>query len=243
MTEDNRDGGESHFHRGLMEACRLPVAMPNFLEAYTQTLCEVSCASVFQLYGMNIEAPCGVYSPHETSSTRFVLDHFEAVGLNRARGSFLEIGCGAGAIALRAAKLGWVTSAGDVDPVAVDAAQKNADSNNLKLDARVSDMFSAFAAQRFDVILFNQPFFHVGRPIKLEERTLSAPDGRLHVDFLARAKQHLRPGGSVVFSYSNCSDVGAFVQPGWNISLRAFDYDGTSNYIRALYIAKPTLDN
>lgn len=214
-----------------------PVNMPVFLEGYAEVLRGVATAGDFRLHGLRIHAPAGVYSPHETSSTRFVLDHFFALGLDRPGGTLLEIGCGAGAISLLAARNGWSVVAGDIDPVAVAATLHNAAQNDLEVDARVSDLFSAFPGELFDVIVFNQPFFHVERETAESERTLSDFGGKLHARYMAEAKNHIKPGGYLVVVYSNCSNEAVFAQPGWRMELRACDFDAGSDYIRALFKA------
>lgn len=228
------------FSAHLIEVCSRPVNLPVFLEGYAEVLNGVARGGTFEVHGLTLDAPPGVYSPHETSSTRFFMDHFFALGLDRPAGRFLDVGCGAGGIGLLAARSGWRVTACDVDPIAVKATLVNADRNGLVLEARQSDLFSAFSdSEKFDVIAFNLPFFHLDREITEQERTLSDFGGRLYARFMCDAKQHLTPGGRVVFTYSNCSNTAIFSQPGWAIELRAFDFDGGSDYIRAIFSATP----
>lgn len=227
------------FIEHLAAACRKSINEPVFLEGYAEVLKGVAADGTFEVHGMTLKAPPGVYSPHETSSTRFVLDHFFGAGLTQSGGRFLEVGCGAGGIALMAARYGWDVHACDIDQNAVDATAANAELNGLTVNAVQSDLFSALPGEKFDVILFNQPFFHLTREISVEERTLSDFGGQLHARFMADAKQHLAPGGRVLISYSNCSNTAVLNQPGWNLELRAFDFDAGSDYIRALFSATP----
>jgi 16S rRNA G1207 methylase RsmC len=229
------------FLEHLTQACARPINEPVFLEGYASVLDGVARHATYEVHGLTIESPSGVYSPHETSSTRFFMDHFFALGLDRPAGRVLEMGCGAGAIALHAARFGSIVSACDIDPIAVEAARENAERNHLRVDVRQSDLFSAFANdEQFDVILFNQPFFHVDREIGQHERTLSDFGGQLHVRFMRDAKKHLAPGGRIVVAYSNCSNTSILNQPGWNLELRAFDFDAGSDYIRALFNGTPS---
>jgi ribosomal protein L11 methyltransferase len=58
-------------------------------------------------------------------------------------GSFVDLGCGSGVLAIVAAKLGWrPVIALDYDPVAVTATQDNARVNQVELDVRRFDMRS-----------------------------------------------------------------------------------------------------
>ena len=228
------------FQSHLAEAAAAPLNMPVFLEGYEQVLALVATAGTYHLHGLTIESPEGVYSPHETSSTRFFMDKFFALGLDKPGGRILEVGCGAGAIAIHAAKHGWDVSACDIDPAAVDATLRNAQTNGVHVDARQSDLFDAFGPDElFDCIAFNQPFFHLDREIDVSERTLSDFGGRLYERFKADARKHLKPGGYLVVAYSNCSNIEILNQPGWSLNLRAYDFDGGTNYIRALFVARP----
>lgn len=227
------------FIEHLQRAAAAPIVPGPFEESFRVTADNLMRHERFSLFGLDIDAPAGVYSPHESSSTRFLLSNFPALGLDRPSGSLLEVGCGAGAVALLAARTGWRVTASDIDPVAVQATKANAARNGLVVDAIESDLFLAVAGEKFDCIVFNQPFYHVPRAITAKERPLAAENGVLHVRFMQQAAAHLKPGGKVVVAFSNCSDAQVFQQPGWAMQLRAFDYEATTNYIRALFIATP----
>jgi ribosomal protein L11 methyltransferase len=60
--------------------------------------------------------------------------------LELERGSFLDVGCGSGLLAIAAAKIGFgPVYAVDVDPVAVAATEANAARNGVAVDAGVAD--------------------------------------------------------------------------------------------------------
>jgi ribosomal protein L11 methyltransferase len=74
---------------------------------------------------------------HET--TRLVLELLLEVD----RGSFLDVGCGSGVLAIAAAKLGFApVVALDFDEAAVDAARRNAKANGVDLDVKRADATS-----------------------------------------------------------------------------------------------------
>lgn len=228
------------FIEHLELACSRPIKESIFLKDYSLVLDEVAKHGIFRVHGLPIEAPSGVYSPHETSSTQFFIDHLAALGLDKPCGRVLEMGCGAGAIALHVARAGSSVVACDIDPAAVDATRANSAANGIAVEARQSDLLSCFRPdEKFDVIIFNQPFFHVDREIEVRERALSDFGGMLYRRFMAQAANHLTPGGRVVIAYSNCSNTSILQQPGWELELRAFDFDACSCYIRTLFNAVP----
>lgn len=67
---------------------------------------------------------------HET--TRTCLSLIEKISLSGEKKSFLDIGTGTGILAIGASRLGYErVVAVDIDPLAVDAARRNAEANNL----------------------------------------------------------------------------------------------------------------
>jgi HemK-related putative methylase len=78
-------------------------------------------------------------------------------GLPRA----LDMGTGSGIGAVFAARSGYQVTAVDVNPHAVRCARLNAMLNGLeeRISARQGDLFAAVAGERFDLVLFNPPFF------------------------------------------------------------------------------------
>lgn len=228
------------FSELLAKACFRQVKLPVFRQGYASVLQLVATPTDHVVHGLRLHAPAGVYSPHETSSTRFIMDRFPALELCRAGGKFLEIGCGAGGISLLAARHGWDVTATDINPVAVEATLQNAEANGLTVKALQSDLFHALRPdERFDVVLFNQPFWHDDREIEENERALTAPGGELYERFMRGARPHLTERGYVAVSFANCSNPNILHQPGWDIEVRAFDYEAFEDSIRALFVARP----
>lgn len=117
----------------------------------------------------------------------------------------LEIGGGVGLAAVLAAKAGASVVVTDILPEAVQALRANALINGAGLDARLGDCYAPVAGERFDLICANPP-------------QMPTPPGRARVDAVARAdnggvdgweiidrviagaRQHLRPGGRLIFT-------------------------------------------
>jgi methylase of polypeptide subunit release factors len=227
------------FTNALTSACHKPLSS-SFHSGYLQVLQNAAQAGAFKLHGLQVSSPEGVYTPHEGSTTRMVMDRFHTLGLTSGGGTLLEVGCGAGAIAMLAARNGWEVTASDIDPRAVQATLTNAAVNGIQLQAVQSDLFEGFRDQTFDVIVFNQPFYHLSRPVSPEEIALADFQGQLHVRFMRQARSHLKPGGRVLFTYSNCSAPELLYQRGWDTVLMAFDYEASAHYVRAIFQATPS---
>ena len=99
---------------------------------------------------------------HET--TRACLEYIDELFGSGARGkSFLDMGCGSGILSIAAAKLGASSSAGfDIDPVAVEAAEANAEANGVAVDyrrfalgKRSADLPDILSRGKYDVVAAN----------------------------------------------------------------------------------------
>jgi methylase of polypeptide subunit release factors len=117
------------------------------------------------------------------------------------RGSALDIGCGAGTLALVAAARGARRAVGvDLNPRAVEMARFNARLNGLAAEFAVGDAVEPVAADTFDLVLSQPPF--VGRPPDQEERTFlfgGARGDELPLRLLGAANRVLAPGGRAIF--------------------------------------------
>jgi HemK-related putative methylase len=73
----------------------------------------------------------------------------------------LDMGTGSGIGAVFAARRGYRVTAVDVNPHAVRCARLNAALNGLeeRIEVRLGDLFAAVEGERFDLVLFNPPFF------------------------------------------------------------------------------------
>ena len=76
-----------------------------------------------------------------------------------------DLGCGSGVGAIFAASRGARAIAVDINPQAVRCARMNARLNHFedRIEARLGDLFEPVRAERFDLILFNPPFYR-GQP-------------------------------------------------------------------------------
>jgi len=109
----------------------------------------------------------------------------------------LELGCGAGLLAVVAARLGaGRVVATDLDERACRAAAANARRNGVAVETRAGDFLDAVPGERFDLIIFNPPQTPGPRPFGPK---YGGADGTLHfATVLPRVAAHLRPGGRLL---------------------------------------------
>ena len=134
---------------------------------------------------MTLQSERGVYAAGKLDpGTQVMLEALELSPLLGKR--VLDIGCGYGILALKAALAGADVTALDDDLAAIRSAYKNALRYALDIRFLHSDVNSALPPDaRFDAVLSNPPF-HVGKQVRLE----------LPTAFIAAAYQHLKPGGT-----------------------------------------------
>ena len=98
-----------------------------------------------------------VFHPGFFYSTRFLLNYIRRYPLKDK--TFLELGTGSGLISICAAQKGAAVTATDINPVAIQYLQKNSLANNVSLRVIESDLFKTIAAQQFDFIAINPPYY------------------------------------------------------------------------------------
>ncbi len=120
----------------------------------------------------------------------------------------LDVGTGSGILAIEAAKKGGRVVAVDVNPDAIKTARESALKDDVKIDFRVSDLFSN-VPEKFDVILFNPPYlpyedrFDENAPIWCGGKT-----GREVIErFAKEAPTHLNPKGMVAIVFSSITGI------------------------------------
>ena len=89
----------------------------------------------------------------------------------------LDMGTGTGVGAVFLARRGWRVVAVDLNPEAVRCARINVLLNRLedRVEVRQGDLFAPVAGERFDLVLFNPPFFR-GEPKGLFDLAWRATD-------------------------------------------------------------------
>ncbi|MBZ5587485.1 MAG: methyltransferase [Acidobacteriia bacterium] len=128
----------------------------------------------------------------------------------RPGSSVLDLGTGSGVAAVAAARLGARVVAVDLNPHAVRCTRINALLNHVegRVDARVGNLFAPVAGQRFDLVLFNPPYFR-GTPRDLLDAAWRSED--VAERFAVGLAEHLAPGGRAIVVLSTDGDAPGFL--------------------------------
>ncbi len=117
----------------------------------------------------------------------------------------LDLGCGSGIGAVFAARRGARVIATDLNPDAVRCVKINALLNRFedKIEARFGDLFEPVKDQRFDLILFNPPFYR-GEP--KDNLDMAWRGEKIFERFAAQLKDYLTPSGFAFIVFSTDGD-------------------------------------
>src|SRR5207237_1838962 len=150
-----------------------------------------------------------VFNPKLLRSGEFLVQQLSRADLLAPGATILALGCGSGAAGIwAAARRNCRVTAVDINPSAVRCTRINALLNQVDMDVREGDLFAPAAGERFDVVVFNPPYYrgiprdgldHAWRSVDLAER------------FAAQLNDHLAPGGHALVVLSSDGDGDTFL--------------------------------
>lgn len=131
----------------------------------------------------------------------------------------LDMGTGTGAGAIFAARRGYRVIGVDINPEAVRCARINVSLNRLEheIEIRAGDLYSAVAGRRFDLVLFNPPFYS-GRPRTQFEHAWQSTD--VVERFADGLPGVLSPRGQALVLLSTDGDAGRMLRALADAALR-----------------------
>ena len=158
-----------------------------------------------------------VFNPKLLRSGEFLVRQLARADLLRPSSRVLDLGSGSGAGAVAAARAGCQVVAVDINPAAVRCTRINALLNLVEhqVDPRQGDLFAPVSGERFDVVLFNPPYYR-GLPRDNFDFAWRSPD--VIERFAADLGAHLSPGGHALLVLSSDGEHETF--------LRALDSGG-----------------
>ncbi len=182
----------------------------------TRQLIEMLCQPLYKLYSASLRewkygtldllVMPGIFHPGLFITSTMLLETLESMDVQGRR--FLELGCGTGTQACRAAQLGAIAYASDITPRACANAQYNADRNGLEVNIITADIFNKFPENlMFDYIFVNPPFL---AEYPEEERDFAFCAGEEYEYFIGLfqdLKKHLASGGQLIMALAQSCDV------------------------------------
>jgi release factor glutamine methyltransferase len=158
--------------------------------------------------GMPIVVLPDVFNPSLLRSGDFLVQQLRRPGLLPRGSRVLEMGSGAGAASIFAAREGCDVVAIDINSSAVRCTRINALLNNAAIDVRQGDLFGPVGTGRFDVVLFNPPYYR-GEPTSALDHAWRSPD--LIERFSAELGDHLTLDGHALLVLSSDGERDTFL--------------------------------
>jgi release factor glutamine methyltransferase len=151
-----------------------------------------------------------VFNPKLLRSGEFLVRQLHRADLLHPSSRVLDLGSGAGAGAVAAARVGCHVVAVDINPHAVRCTRINALLNLVeqRVDPRQGDLFAPVDGERFDVVLFNPPYYR-GTPRDDGDRAWRSPD--VIERFAAGLGNHLTPEGHALLVLSSDGERDGFL--------------------------------
>jgi len=144
--------------------------------------------------------PSPLYAPSDDSL--LMIEAFARLPLGGSR--VLDMGTGSGILGLYCAMHGAEVTASDIDEATVGQVSRAAEALGVKIDLRLSDLFSNIP-DRFDLILFNPPYLP---SVGANDRSVDGgPGGTVLVDrFLDQLPKHLGRRAEALLLLSSVND-------------------------------------
>jgi len=190
-------------------------------------------AHVRLLDGVPIMVLPGVFDGVCLRSGAFLAQTFATLPIP-ADARVLDLGTGSGIGAIFAARRVAHVVATDINPEAVRCAQMNAEALllNHKIETRRGDLFHPVRGERFDVILFNPPFYR-GQPRDLADRAWRSSD--VFDRFLHELPAYLCPGGFALAILSTDGDIADALFSAKHLAVRPVKRRDLINEILTVY--------
>ena len=180
------------------------------VSGYLQKCCQsyvkwwMSKPRTTKLHGLRISVPVGVFPPRLFFSTKLVCRTVARMSLQHK--TFLEVGCGSGAISLVAARHGAAVTAIDLSDLACETTRQNAAANGLSVSVVESDLFSNIE-DRFDVVVVTPPFFRHDPSSQLDHAFHAGANFEYFHHLFADLGQHLHESSTCLLSLAEGCDT------------------------------------
>lgn len=129
----------------------------------------------------------------------------DVIDINKNQ-TFVEIGCGTGAVSLLIGKRAKSGIGVDINSAAVKNANKNKKLMAMRNAKFIhSDVFNSVIG-KFDVVICNPPYCSY-KPVDEVEMMFWDANNSMKIKFFNQVQNHLNPGGDVYFGWADFQDI------------------------------------
>jgi len=165
----------------------------------------------WEYYGMDLTVFPGIFHPGWFVTSVMLLDMVESLNLEGKR--IMEMGCGTGVLACRAAQHGAMSYACDISREACNNAELNVSKNNLKVTVVQSDIFDQIPKDlRFDFIFVNPPFEARYPESEAEFAFCCGEEFEYYISLFDNLKNYLSSEGKLIMALSKSCDLNRILE-------------------------------
>jgi len=178
------------------------------LESLTHPIYKLfsSARRTWEYHDMKLDVMPGIFHPGWFVTSVLLLEELEKLNLPGKR--ILEMGCGAGALACRAAQLGADSYASDITKTACRNAEGNALTNRLNVSVIQSDLFDQISEKhRFDHIFVNPPFNPTYPEREDDFAFCCGEEYEYYISLFSNLKNHLSANGILTMALAESCDM------------------------------------
>ncbi|MEM9052625.1 MAG: class I SAM-dependent methyltransferase [Bacteroidota bacterium] len=183
------------------------------LESLTHPLYKLYSGSLryWEYYDMEMVVKPGIFHPGWFVTSVMLLETLETIDVKGK--SVLEMGCGAGALACRAAQKGALSFGSDITNSACTNTDENALKNGLDVHVLQSDLFDQMdESYQFDFIFVNPPFIP-RYPESEDDFAFCCGEGyEYYISLFDRLKNHLLRGGEMIMALAKSCDLNRILE-------------------------------
>lgn len=178
------------------------------LESLTHPLYKLYSSSLreWEYSGMELKVLPGIFHPGWFVTSVMLLETLEDVDVKGKK--TLEMGCGAGALACRAAQLGSISFASDITNSACRNTSENAQDNQLEIRVIQSDLFDQIDSEyKFDYIFSNPPFIPRYPEKEDDFAFCCGEEYEYYISLFMRLADHLTESGKMVMALAKSCEI------------------------------------
>jgi methylase of polypeptide subunit release factors len=178
----------------------------------------VSSLTVKEVAGLRLVVLPQVFNPALFPTGPFLLEFLQTQPVAKGA-SVLDLGCGTGVCGLAAAASAGRVVCTDISPEAIRCARINVLLHRLsdRVEVVASDLFAALERQRYDLVLFNPPFYRgrVAQPIDAAWRSTDVLER-----FAEQLADHLTVDGHALVVFATDGDLAGLLEAFHGADLR-----------------------
>lgn len=155
--------------------------------------------------GLDILVMPGIFHPGWFVTSRMLLDKLEHTDLKGK--TFLELGCGTGTQACRAAQKGATAFASDISPKSCKNAALNAERNKLQVRVIASDIFEQIPEIKMDYIFVNPPFMDKYPEVESDFAFCCGEEFEYYIALFQNLNKYLSAEGELIMALARSCEI------------------------------------